>query len=188
MTADDILASASFVDGIIDDIVTRIGVQTACDVHQAYKTGKLPRGAPKNRLELYPSIHKDEESMQESLNKYATEEPLKKRSRFLTEDFDIDPDDETKQDGDSEQEGTAGGAGVGGGTGIVTRHQQSNIDIWGRMPRKELLAKCSLCDRAVSVQRFAPHLDKCMNLGTVRGAATNANSSTLSRSNSSNPK
>lgn len=48
------------------------------------------------------------------------------------------------------------------------------LDIWGKMPPKEpkQMLKCHICKRQVNTLRFAPHLDKCMGIGTtVRAAA-----------------
>ncbi|KAL7579304.1 hypothetical protein ACA910_013983 [Epithemia clementina (nom. ined.)] len=53
-------------------------------------------------------------------------------------------------------------------------------DIWGNYPVKEPkeMIPCPICNRSVSVLRFAPHLDKCMGFGnTTRAAATSSSSS-----------
>ena len=67
-------------------------------------------------------------------------------------------------------------------TTIVTRHQQNNTDIWGNTPPKE--PKSTTCDwcgkTSIGAARFAPHLDKCMGIGTT------SRNSTIS-SSSSNP-
>ncbi|GAX10177.1 hypothetical protein FisN_3Lh373 [Fistulifera solaris] len=52
--------------------------------------------------------------------------------------------------------------------GIMTR-QQTQLDIWGRLPNKEpeTMIDCPLCKRLVNTLRFAQHLDKCMGIGTM---------------------
>lgn len=44
----------------------------------------------------------------------------------------------------------------------------AGADVWGRIPPKEPIrsAKCQLCGKSISALRFAPHLDKCMGIGT----------------------
>lgn len=60
----------------------------------------------------------------------------------------------------------------------AARVQQSNyaagVDIWGNVPPKEprTTTKCDICGRQVSALRFAPHLDKCMNLGNSRATGS----------------
>ncbi|CAB9508606.1 expressed unknown protein [Seminavis robusta] len=50
----------------------------------------------------------------------------------------------------------------------------AHLDIWGRCNPKEPkeMMDCLICGRQVNALRFAPHLDKCMGIGTtVRAAA-----------------
>lgn len=137
----------------LDDSLAHAVVEKVCDV----KLSLVPGGgatltelqAIKRRLELYSDVHANEEEMLKAIKEYATDEPLKKKLNMIADDTD-----------DEEEAPT-----------IVTRHS----DIWGKVPPKEpkRAAKCTVCDREVSALRFAPHLDKCMNLGTVRTAASN---------------
>lgn len=56
----------------------------------------------------------------------------------------------------------------------TTKTQAQQLDIWGKRPPKEpkQLVECLICGRQVNTLRFAPHLDKCMGIGTtVRAAA-----------------
>mmetsp|Transcript_23508 Transcript_23508/g.38897 ORF Transcript_23508/g.38897 Transcript_23508/m.38897 type:complete len:172 (+) Transcript_23508:159-674(+) len=137
----------------MDDIIPHVVTDTACDVTHPLQTGGAANltelQATKRRLDLYRDVHISEQHMLESLKIYATDEPLQKKRHTIT--------DETDDEGEVPN--------------IVTRHS----DIWGKVPPKEpkRLAKCTICDRDVSALRFAPHLDKCMNLGTVRAAAAN---------------
>jgi hypothetical protein len=52
---------------------------------------------------------------------------------------------------------------------VMTRNQTNpQTDIWGRPPRPpNENVECSVCNRQVSTVRFAPHLDKCMGIGTT---------------------
>lgn len=61
------------------------------------------------------------------------------------------------------------------GSSVLTR-QQTQLDIWGRLPPKEpeSMIDCPLCKRLVSTLRFALHLDKCMGLGTMCRASAPA--------------
>jgi Sgf11 (transcriptional regulation protein) len=151
------------VDAVLNDILEHITTDVACELHRAIKMGKLKPG-PKRRLDLYPTVHANEEAMLELLQKYATEESIKERASILADDVLFDVDEQ------EEQEETSPAPIV-----VVTRHQQNQTDIWNRIPPKEpkKLAKCTICDREVSVLRFAPHLDKCMQLGTARAASAN---------------
>jgi hypothetical protein len=56
--------------------------------------------------------------------------------------------------------------------GMMPR-QQTQVDIWGRLPPKEpeTMIDCPLCKRLVNTLRFAPHLDKCMGIGTMSRAS-----------------
>jgi hypothetical protein len=150
------------VDFVLDDILEHISTDVACELHRAIKMGTLKSG-PKRRLDLYPTIHASEEAMLALLQKYATEESLKEKSNILVDDELFEVDEQEEQDETN--------------PAIVTRHQQNQTDIWNRIPPKEpkKLAKCTICDREVSVLRFAPHLDKCMQLGTARAASANHN-------------
>lgn len=151
------------VDFILNDILEHITTDVACELHRAIKMGKLKSG-PKRRLDLYPTIHTSEDAMLKLLQKYATEESLKERASIHSDDVLFDGEEHEEQDETNPAV-------------VVTRHQQNQTDIWNHIPPKEpkKLAKCTICDREVSVLRFAPHLDKCMQLGTARAATANHN-------------
>jgi len=54
------------------------------------------------------------------------------------------------------------------------QQQQQHLDIYGNHPLKEPKAAidCHVCGRQVPTSKFAPHLDKCLGIGTtVRAAA-----------------
>jgi hypothetical protein len=136
----------------LDDVLAHVVVDKLCDAKQTLVQAGASiteLQAIKRRLELYSDVHANEEEMLKAVKEYATDEPLKKKLHTIADETD-----------DEEEAPT-----------IVTRHS----DIWGKIPPKEpkRAAKCTVCDREVSALRFAPHLDKCMNLGTVRTAAAN---------------
>ena len=181
------------VDIILEDIVEHIAVEMACEMHHAIKAGKFVE-RPKRRLDLYSEIHSSEAQMMESIKKYSTEEPLQKRKAFASVtdqdtmlDLDENDDEDARKTASSPCPTGANAISAASttisdasanpiGGIVVTRLQQNQKDIWNRLPPKEpkALAKCSICDREVSVVRFAPHLDKCMQLGSLRGAAAAA--------------
>jgi Sgf11 (transcriptional regulation protein) len=156
-------------DYILDDILSSIIIDEACIIHRRIKMGMFPP-QPKPRLDLYSEVHANEEEMMAAIQKYSTEEPLMHKSNSSSEDVVMDMLDEQELEGDNSSSSSTGSM-------VVTRHQQNQLDIWNRIPPKEpkALAKCTICDRYVSALRFAPHLDKCMQLGTMRtGAASNS--------------
>ncbi len=67
---------------------------------------------------------------------------------------------------------------------MQTRSAIHQMDIWGKCPPKEpkQLVTCSICGRQVSTSRFAPHLDKCMGVGTSTRAAAAAAAAVASSS------
>jgi hypothetical protein len=152
------------VQEIYNDILKEICVDVACDIHRMVKTGAAAALSNPSRTEVYPQIHKQGEDINEKLERYATDQPLSKRFKPMIALICVDNDEgsatETVADTPTNDR--------------VTRHQQNHTDIWGRIPSKEPreMAFCKICSRHVSVARFAPHLDKCMGIGTTTRAAT----------------
>lgn len=182
------------VDAILDDILEHIAADLACEMHYAIKMGKMTE-RPKRRLDLYSQVHATEEEMMQSIRRYETEEPLQKKASTLTEEALLDaeePDDDDAATTASSSLSTPtvtnnNNNNATNTTVIMTRHQQNHNDIWNRLPPKEpkKLALCTICNREVSALRFAPHLDKCMQLGSMRGSAAAAAAS-LGNGNSNN--
>lgn len=60
----------------------------------------------------------------------------------------------------------------------ATTSTRSGTDIFGRVPTKEpnYTIPCHVCSRQVGILKYAPHLDKCMNVtgGRNRGGASSA--------------
>ena len=182
------------LQALYDRVLSSICVDLACDVHREIKTSQDPfgllQGPLKNRRELYPTVHTfDEEGMQQSLKYHATDTPLSLtdvqpstrlaqlplRHQQYQPQATL-PSQQPQQEGSQERAMATANKPESEGSTVVTRHQQSHIDIWGNTPPKEpkTLATCSICGRKVSALRFAPHLDKCMGIGTtVRAAAAN---------------
>jgi hypothetical protein len=117
----------------------------------------------KERLKLYPTVYATEGDVANACATYAVFQPPAQEVR------DVESVEEAVSDSPvngEEEEST-----------IQTRQQSTQADIYGRIPAKEpkYLVNCSVCSRMVNTLRFAPHLDKCMGIGTtVRGAAVNA--------------
>jgi hypothetical protein len=176
------------VDIILDDILEHIAADLACEMHYAIKMGMITERS-KRRLDLYSQVHATEEEMMQSLRRYETEEPLQKRTSTLTEEALLDVEEQDNEDATTIPSSSLSTPTVNNSTTaitavIMTRHQQNHNDIWNRLPPKEpkKLATCTICNREVSALRFAPHLDKCMQLGSMRGAAA-ANASGIPNSN-----
>lgn len=47
------------------------------------------------------------------------------------------------------------------------------LDVWNRVPPKDALATCTICNKVIGVSRFAQHLDKCLGIGKVRKSSIN---------------
>jgi Sgf11 (transcriptional regulation protein) len=152
------------VQDIYNDILKDMCVDVACEIHGL--TSSIPSLAmPPSRKEVYPQIYDSADDIEEKLERYATEQPLVKRFKPNRELLQLVDGDEGSPTESVENNPT---------NDRVTRHQQNHTDIWGRIPPKEPkeMTFCSICSRHVSVVRFAPHLDKCMGIGTTTRAAT----------------
>lgn len=124
------------------------------------------------RRKLYPGLYATTRDLQQAIEAYAVVDiaDFRKRPRLDSswqrlESSAIEAvvaDDGVKED-------------TGGSEAPLIKPIYSNADIWGNIPPKEpkYLVECQICRRQVAVSRFAPHLDKCMGLGTVRGAVGN---------------
>jgi hypothetical protein len=129
-----------------------------------------------HRRKLYPGLYKTDEEAQAAIEKYAVELPdTYKRPRLdsawqrLANSANTADDDALVPKDDD--------AAADHGTSLQPKATQliySNADIWGAIPPKEpkYMVECQICNRQVAASRFAPHLDKCMGLGTLRGAVT----------------
>ena len=124
------------------------------------------------RRKLYPGLYETNEELQQAMETYAVVDvsDLSKRprldstwQRLETSSIDSAADEVIKEEV------------AVGSEAPLTKPIYSNSDIWGNIPLKEPkhLVECLVCKRQVAVSRFAPHLDKCMGLGTVRGAVGN---------------
>jgi len=156
------------VEYLYERLIDSISTDVACGMHRLVKTGAIPYSDlmnPKSRRDIYPSIHKTDQEMEESLQEYVTEVPPSKR---LRRNASVEPSTSQHNVEDAVTEANDVS------TTMVTRGQSTPIhDIWGRIPPKEpkLSATCPVCSRQISTLRFAPHLDKCMGIGTTARAA-----------------
>ncbi|GAX16146.1 hypothetical protein FisN_3Hh373 [Fistulifera solaris] len=106
------------------------------------------------RMALYPGLYKSVDELKDDLVANGVE--YVKRDTPIQ--YNIDSTEVTEPTTESD--------------GIMTR-QQTQVDIWGRLPNKEpeTMIDCPLCKRLVNTLRFAPHLDKCMGIGTMSRAS-----------------
>lgn len=154
------------------DILESICRDMACTKHRKVNNGALTTTIPSpSRPKKIPLDHVPNDDGEGKQEWYATDQPVLKRFRTMLEL----PNKLMLEEGDqgSVKETTETPV-----NDRVTRHQQNQTDIWGRIPAKEPkeMAFCSICRRHVSVVRFAPHLDKCMGIGTTTRIATTTTS------------
>ena len=130
------------------------------------------------RRHLFPGLYGTEAEVETTLEAYGVEVP--KPNKRVRELSDIDPDETvspaTYITSDLGKESTADA------DEATSTHSQNSTsipatgqtDIWGRYPPKELKnpIDCPICGRQVNTLRFAPHLDKCMGIGTTSRAAS----------------
>ena len=153
-------------------MIDSISTDVACGMHRMIKTGVIPYSDlmnPRSRRDVYPSIHRTYREMDQSLEEYVTEVPPPPNKRLRRKvSVEIGTSEHNTEDGGVEGEPSEPSA------TMVTRGQSTTShDIWGRIPPKEpkATAKCPVCSRHISTLRFAPHLDKCMGIGTTSRAA-----------------
>jgi Sgf11 (transcriptional regulation protein) len=155
---------------IYDQLVTSISIEAACKLQPDEISYSDPIVAQERRS-LYPGLYESEEDVQRAMEEYAVEVPAQRPRRMtLAEDPEND-------EGDKESPSTPT---------VMTRQQTfAQSDVWGRNPPKEPkeMVECSICNRQVNTLRFAPHLDKCMGIGTtVRAAASGGATAATTRS------
>ena len=130
------------------------------------------------RRSLYPGLYETEEDLRKALLDYAVEIPSEtqsqsntsmKTSMMVTTTPSTAPSPVEADKDDDEYPPTD----VMSSADVVPKHQAST-DIWGRHPLKEPRewTECPVCKRSVNTLRFAPHLDKCMGIGTMARAST----------------
>jgi hypothetical protein len=164
------------VASIFDQLITSVCVDVSFKIHRMIKTGEFSRRdlTISSRMELYPGVYENEEEVREALDEYATELPAKRPRLSSLADSNGDRETADKKDSDH-------GSNDNAVTKTVMTRNQTNpqTDIWGRPPRPpNENVECSVCNRQVSTVRFAPHLDKCMGIGTTSRAGGASTSST----------
>lgn len=156
------------VSSIYDELITSVCVDVSFKIHRMIKAGAFTRRdlMMSSRMELYPGLYDNEEEVRKALDEYATELPAKRPRLSAPTDSNGDRETADKKDSD--------------GSSVMTRNQTNpQTDIWGRPPRPpNENVECSVCNRQVSTVRFAPHLDKCMGIGTTSRANGASASST----------
>jgi hypothetical protein len=160
------------IDSIFDQLITSVCVDVSFKIHRMIKTGEFSRRdlMISSRMELYPGLYENEEEVRKALDEYATELPAKRPrlSAPIGSNGDMETVDKKDADGPNDNAVTSS---------VMTRNQ-AITDIWGRPPRPpNENVECSVCNRQVSTVRFAPHLDKCMGIGTTSRAGGASTSS-----------
>lgn len=162
-------ASDPLVSAIYNQLVESACVDVSFKMHRMIKTGQISAKdlLVSTRMRLYPGLYETEKEAHRTLQQYATELPAtKRRRRTTTFESDNDENDSEKKDPESNDAAQLS-------SNVVTRNQHTATDIWGVVhsaPPNENV-ECSVCNRMVSTVRFAPHLDKCMQIGTMSRAA-----------------
>lgn len=168
------------VELIYNRMIDSISTDVAASMHRMIKTGAIPYSNllnPESRRDIYPSVHPTDDDMEESLQEYVTEVPPSKRLRRMesTENNSNSSQNEQVVTVETTTTTTTETSTQQTSSTMVTRghHASTTTDIYGRVPPKEpkTTAKCPVCSRYVSTSRFAPHLDKCMGIGTMSRAA-----------------
>lgn len=157
------------VQSLYDKLIDSISTDVACGMHRMVKTGTYSDiMSPRSRKDLYPSIHSSTQEMEQSLHDHVVEVfPVTKRPRMASVAY---------SEQNSEDAGSTDAIIENVPEPMHTLRNIGQNDIWGRIPPKEpkAAAKCPVCSRHISALRFAPHLDKCMGIGTMtRVAAQN---------------
>ena len=157
---------------VLDEMVDAISVELACVLHRMVKTGELklsdvmfPRERVSGKLGSWKFKGQESENIQSSL-------PVSFKKQKIDSNNDIQS---------REKEVAAENSHVSKTQVSDTCPRDSSLDIWGRIPPKEpkITVKCQNCGKSVSAIRFAPHLDKCMGLGTSRGINSSNNRNTI---------
>ena len=175
------------VNHLYKELIQRTCVDVACGMHRLFRTGPYDGFGSRSRQELYPDVYneKNDDDVKEQLERYATVVPESHCLASVAEELvALGESDVVVVDEDVVMEGeslipAAAAAVVPSPEPATMQLRNAQHDIWDKFPMKEdptRLAECRICGRKVSTLRFAPHLDKCMNIGagTTRVAATNA--------------
>lgn len=119
----------------------------------------------RDRMALYPGLYESVDELKEDLLAYGVE--------LVKDETPLNPSNyRTVTEEAAATENEIDGTENNGSSSILTR-QQTQIDVWGRLPPKEpkTMIDCPLCKRLVNTLRFASHLDKCMGIGTMSRAS-----------------
>ena len=174
---------------VYKSLISSVSVDVATRVHRMMKKGIYPSSellVPKSRSEVYPQVY-DKKDIESEEKEYSVEVPQRnKRNREEEEDdyqkyirVSIDaPAAATAAESSSNKAEKAPDNAISSPAQVASKQppapQQQYLDIWGKAPPKEPkdMVDCLICGRQVNTLRFAPHLDKCMGIGTtVRAAA-----------------
>lgn len=157
-------------EDLFDDMIEALSVEIACGTHRMAKTGEFRLSdimLPRERINANLGSWRIGDDIQDVKRISLLCESIcgEKGKAQSYNDLIINTDSGTD---DTSQKSICQSAENSG--------RDSSYDIWGRIPSKEpkTTVKCQNCGKNVSAIRFAPHLDKCMGLGTSRGSSSSS--------------
>jgi hypothetical protein len=183
-------------DLLVEAIYNRIVASTVMDVtaklHQRVHTGGMSYSHlvfSSDRQTLYPDLYRNESEVQHAMKKYKVEVPtshsIERPSKEVLTHLEDARDSNTSINGTSNNQMISAYDPLSNDVFNDNRNyvpptlssSSTHLDIWGRIPPKEPKDPivCSVCLRPVNTLRFAPHLDKCLGIGTMARAATGSN-------------
>ena len=184
------------LDLVYKSLISSVSVDVATRVHRMMKKGIYPSSellVPKSRSEVYPQVY-DKKDIGTEEKEYSVEVPQRNKRKRVGEEEEDEYQKYIRVSIDAPAAEAAAAASSSNNpekapdNAISTPSQigskqppppapappQQYLDIWGKAPPKEPkdMVECLICGRQVNTLRFAPHLDKCMGIGTtVRAAA-----------------
>lgn len=163
---------AALIQSIYDHLVTSMCIEVACGMHRLAKTGMYPLS---DLMQTHKKARKGFEYVNINGNSsvHGTKIAEHGSSDIVSNTIDassinaasiLDVVDEAPDTNTS--------------SSIISTRKtnKDRVDIWGNIPQKEPVKKsvdCPICGRSVSAIRFAPHLDKCLGLGSRSGYSSN---------------
>mmetsp|Transcript_39921 Transcript_39921/g.82121 ORF Transcript_39921/g.82121 Transcript_39921/m.82121 type:complete len:226 (-) Transcript_39921:332-1009(-) len=190
---------SAVVEAVCEDLLTSMCIEVACSTHRMAKTGILPLSKIMGpTIGDHSDACMENDGEDAGILVMGSNNKSRKRSSSIVHPEDDTTHTTKRARSDTGTSSQNEGASEKGDTtmtdasfaaAVWSRNdqqasttadgvQQSNyaagVDIWGNVPPKEprTTAKCDICGRQVSALRFAPHLDKCMNLGNSRATGS----------------
>mmetsp|Transcript_27593 Transcript_27593/g.40607 ORF Transcript_27593/g.40607 Transcript_27593/m.40607 type:complete len:185 (+) Transcript_27593:1602-2156(+) len=164
------------MDSVYEEIISSICIDLAFGMHKLVKTGIIPYSDVMIPRDFDSDLDGEEEGGGGGRRRKKRKLPS---SNLVTMEYPRSTINAWSDDDKSVIGGTAAADEVVIAPPPVTRGSQ--MDVWGRAPPKDPgNTLCTVCGRQVNTLRFAPHLDKCMGIGTLRGGYGNGGTGTRS--------